>query len=147
MQRPAAILDQVLEHLHPEGVMGFVLPRIFVDGQGAYAELRERVAKRFAWVEITLLPDRAFEADSEIAVLIATDPLPHKGCRVTNRKVDDAAVSWAAFEQSHDVSTEYSAECSIERAKESLLLPDLPEVWDFLIAIPPGRCCRRASRD
>ncbi|MFZ0704432.1 MAG: N-6 DNA methylase [Candidatus Korobacteraceae bacterium] len=136
VQRPAAVLNQVLEHLHPEGVMGFVLPRTFVDGRGAYAEIRERIAKRFASIEITLLPDRAFEADSEIAILIATDPLPHKGCRVANRKVNDAALNWAVFEQSHEVSTEYSAEFAIERAKESLIVPDLPEVWDFLVSYP-----------
>jgi SAM-dependent methyltransferase len=137
VQRPAAVLDQVLNHLHPEGVLGFVLPRIFVDGKGAYAEVRERIAKRFASVEITLLPDRAFQdADSEIAILIAVDPIPHKGCRVINRKVNDNASSWAAFEESHQVSSEYAAEFSREAAKRSLLLPELPEVWDFLVSYP-----------
>jgi methylase of polypeptide subunit release factors len=137
VQRPAAVLDQVLKHLHPEGVLGFVLPRIFVDGRGAYAEVRERIAKRFASVEITLLPDRAFpDADSEIAILIAVDPIPHKGCRVINRKVNDSASSWAEFEESHRISTEYAAEFSSEAAKGSLLLPELPEVWDFLISHP-----------
>lgn len=135
VQRPAAVLDQVLKHLHPEGVLGFVLPRIFVDGRGAYADMRERIAKRFASVEITLLPDRAFpDADSEIAVLIAVDPIPHKGCRVVNRKVDDGALPWAEFEASHQVSSEYAAEFSFEVAKRSLLVPELPEVWDFLLS-------------
>jgi hypothetical protein len=137
VQKPAAVLDEVLKHLHPEGVLGFVLPRIFADGRGAYAEVRERIAKRFRSVEITLLPDRAFDgADSEIAILIAQDPIPHKATCVVNRKVSDGASHWSAFEESHQVSSEYAAEMSIEAAKQSFLVPDLPEVWSFLMSYP-----------
>jgi len=137
VQKPAAVLDKVLKHLHQEGVLGFVLPRNFVDGRGAYAEVREQIAKRFASVEITLLPDRAFDgADSEIAILIAQDPIPHKASYVINRKVNDGALHWSAFEDSHQVSSEYAAEMSIEAAKRSLLVPELPEVWDFLVSYP-----------
>ena len=137
VQKPAAVLDQVLKHLHREGVLGFVLPRIFVDGRGAYAEVRERIAKRFASVEITLLPDRAFDgADSEIAILIAQDPIPHKASHVFNRKVSDGASHWSAFEESHQVSSEYATEMSIEAAKRSFLVPELPEVWSFLMSYP-----------
>lgn len=137
VQRPAAVLDQVLKHLHPEGVLGFVLPRIFIDGRGAYAEIRERIAKRFASIEITLLPDRAFpDADSEIAVLIAIDPIPHKALHVVSRKVNDNSSAWVEFEASHQVSTQYAAEFSFESAGRSLLIPELPEVWDFLDSHP-----------
>jgi hypothetical protein len=136
VQRPAAVLGHVLDYLHPEGVLGFILPRTFVDGRGAYAELRERIAKRFASVEITLLPDRAFPADAEIAILIASDPIPHNGCRVINRKVNDGALPWAEFEESHQISSEYAAEFSFEEANRSLLVPELPEVWDFLVDNP-----------
>jgi hypothetical protein len=107
-----------------------------VDGRGGYAEVSERLAKRFASIEITILPDRAFEADSEIAVLIASDPIPHKVCRVSYRKVNDDAVSWCEFEQAHQVSSEYAAELSVEEAKRSLLIPELPEVWNFLVDYP-----------
>jgi hypothetical protein len=137
VQKPAAVLDYVLKRLHSEGVLGFVLPRIFVDGRGAYAEVRERIAKRFKSVEITLLPDRAFDgADSEIAILIAQDPIPHKASCVINRNVNDGTLPWSAFEQSHQVSSEYTAEMSIEAAKLSLLVPELPDVWDFLASYP-----------
>ena len=137
VQRPAAVLDQVLKHLHPEGVLGFVLPRIFVDGRGAYAEIRERIAKRFASVEITVLPDRAFpDADSEIALLIAIDPIPHKALHVISRKVNDNPSAWADFEASHQVSCEYAAEFSFDSAEQSLLIPELPEVWNFLDSYP-----------
>jgi hypothetical protein len=136
VQRPAAVLSHVLDHLHPQGVLGFVLPRVFVDGRGAYAEVRERIAKRFASIEITVLPDRAFAADSEIALLIATDPIPHRTCRVVNRKVDDNHLSWSQFETAHSVSSEYAADFSVDKAKRSLLVPELPEVWDFLVNYP-----------
>jgi len=133
VQRPAAVLNQVLTHLHPEGVLGFVLPRIFVDGRGAYAEIRECIAKRFASVEITLLPDRAFpDGDSEIALVIAVDPIPHKASHIVTRKVDDNQSAWAEFEASHQVSSEYAAEFTFESAQRSMLIPDLPEVWNFL---------------
>ena len=136
VQRPAAILDHVLNYLHLEGVLGFVLPRTFVDGRGGYAEVRKRLAKRFASIEITLLPDRAFEADSEIAILIASDPIPHNACRITNRKVNDDAASWCQFEQAHQISSEHFAEFSIDESRQSLLVPELPEVWDFLVNFP-----------
>lgn len=137
VQQPAGVLDQVLRHLHPEGVLGFVLPRIFVDGRGAYAEIRERIAKRFASVEITLLPDRAFpDADSEIALVIAVDPIPHKAAHVVSRKVNDNPSAWSEFEASQQVSSEYAAEFSFDAAGRSLLIPELPEVWNFLDSYP-----------
>jgi hypothetical protein len=136
VQRPAAILSHVLDHMHPQGVLGFVLPRVFVDGRGGYAEVRKLIAKRFASIEITILPDRAFAADSEIAILIATDPIPHRTCRVINRKVNDDPLSWAQFEGAHSVSSEYAADFSVDEARESLLVPELPEVWDFLVNYP-----------
>lgn len=136
IQRPAAILSQVLQHIHPEGVLGFVMPRTFVDGKGGYSAVREQLAKRFASIEITLLPDRAFQADSEIALVIAKDPIPHRVSRVVNRRVNDTALAWSLFETTHQVSSEYVAELSVEDARRSLLVPELPEVWDFLVDYP-----------
>jgi hypothetical protein len=136
VQRPVAVMHQVLRHLHRQGVLGFVMPRIFVDGKGGYAAIREQLATRFASIEITLLPDRAFDADSEIALVVATDPIPHGTCRVVNRKVNDDQASWLQFEEMHQVSSEFAAELSVEDAKFSLLVPELPEVWDFLVNNP-----------
>jgi predicted RNA methylase len=136
VQRPAAILSQALRWLHPQGVLGFVMPRTFIDGRGGYSAVREQLANRFATIEITLLPDRAFEADSEIALVIASDPIPHRVCRVVNRKVNDSADAWSQFEEMHEVSSEYSTESPVDDAKTSLLVPELPEVWDFLLTYP-----------
>src|SRR5260370_33585424 len=107
----------------------------FVDRRGN-AISRERLAVRFVTIDLTILPDRAFSSDAEVALLIATDPIPHKRCRVTNRKVNDDADSWKAFELQHKVSTDYVAEFNLDEARERLVVPDLPEVWDFLINYP-----------
>lgn len=135
VQKPAALLNLVLDDLHPEGALGFVLPRRFIDG-GGYAGVRQRLAHRFATLELTVLPDRAFDVDSEVVLLVATDPIPHKGCRVTNRKVNDDADSWSAFEQAHEVSSEHVAEFSLSESKKSFLVPELPDVWGFLVNYP-----------
>ena len=105
VQQPAAILSHVLDHLHPQkGCFLVLCAQNFLWMAGGYAEVRERIAKRFASIEITILPDRAFAADSEIALLIATDPIPHRTCRVVNRRVNDDPVSWSQFEFALTVS-------------------------------------------
>ena len=45
IQKPAELLNRVLDDLHPSGVLGFVMPRKFVDGR-AYTHLRGRLAER-----------------------------------------------------------------------------------------------------
>lgn len=133
--KPAELLRRVLVDLHPGGVIGFVLPRNIVDGRG-YAPIRKQLAERFATIELTVLPDRAFKAGSEIALLIATDPIPHRSCRVLNRKVNDNRKAWASFENVHAVSTEYPAEFGAAEAAAGLAVPELPELWAFLINYP-----------
>jgi hypothetical protein len=135
-KKPAELLQRVLRDLHPSAVIGFVLPRNIIDGRG-YGPIRRLLAERFATFEITVLPDRAFETDSEIALLIATDPIPHHACRVTNLKVNDDAETWKQFELGHKVSSEYTIEFSINEATKSLAVPELPDLWDFLINYPP----------
>jgi hypothetical protein len=136
VSKPAELLNIVLKDLHPEGILGFVLPRNIVDGQ-SYAGVRQQLAKRFATIELTLLPDRAFEkADYEVGLLLASDPIDHHACRVTNRKVNDTEDAWLEFERFHQVSTDHVAELEIDAASAHLLIPELPEVWDFLINYP-----------
>lgn len=134
--KPAELLNRVLDDLHPGGVLGFVLPRNIVDGRG-YAGIRKRLAERFATVELMVLPDRAFEqSDSEVGLLIATEPIPHDGCRLVSRKVNDSAEAWRQFELKHEVSSDYAVDLGVEQAAESFAIPALPEVWDFLRSYP-----------
>jgi hypothetical protein len=130
--KPAELLHRVLDHLHPNGVLGFVLPQNAVDGRG-YTEVRRRLAKRFANIEVNVLPDRAFEdADSEVALLVATEPIPHDTSRVISRKVNDNPTAWREFALKHIVSSDFSVKRTPKEVAETLTVPDLPEVWDFL---------------
>jgi hypothetical protein len=134
-KKPVELLKRVLDDLHPKGVLGFVLPRLFIDGRG-YADVRRRLAERFATLHVTVLPDRAFKADVEVALLIATDPIPHSLCRVVTRKVNDTAEDWRKFELRHDVSHEHCANMSSREIERGLPIPDLPEVWELLSDYP-----------
>lgn len=133
--KPAELLKRVLDDLHPRGVLGFVLPRRFMAGRG-YAKVRRLLADRFAKIELTLLPDRVFEADPEVVLLIATDPVPHYTCQVTNRRVNDDAASWQRFELSHEVSSEAAEDLDLDQAAKSFQIPELPNVWRHLINFP-----------
>ena len=131
VHRPAELLHRVLDHLHPSGVLGFVMPRNFIDGRG-YRDVRHKLAGRFGTLEVTWLPDRFFDADSEIALLIATDPIPHDVCRVVSRKVNDNAHDARAFALKHEVNVDYSVKRGVHEAAKSLFVPALPELWSFL---------------
>ena len=130
--KPVEVLNRVLDDLHPSGVLGFVLPRIVIDGHG-YKAIRRRLAERFENLEITILPDRAFESDSEIALLVATEPITHDVCRVTHRKVNDDKKSWRQFELKHELSFEYVTNFDVDQAEETLAVPELPEIWEYLL--------------
>lgn len=134
-KKPVELLSRVLDGLHPSGVLGFVLPRNMIDGQG-YKPIRKRLAERFASLELTVLPDKAFEADSEVCLLVATEPIPHKVCRVSHFKVKDSADAWRQFELRHELSARFDTNFDPNQAAESLAVPDLPEIWDFLSRYP-----------
>jgi hypothetical protein len=134
-KKPVELLDRVLSDLNPTGILGFVLPRNIIDGQN-YKEVRKRLAKRFASLELTALPDRAFEADSETALLVATEPIPHNSCRVVYRSVNDTATAWREFELRHAISAEFTTNFEPDQAFESLAIPQLPEIWDYLHVYP-----------
>lgn len=132
IKKPAELLKRVLADLHKRGVLGFVLPYNAVDGQ-SYASTRKLLAERFASLEFTVLPERAFdEAEVDIAVLIATEPIPHRSTRVGFRRVQDSDDAWDRFKREQAVSSDYSENVGVEGARKGFILPDLPEVWSFL---------------
>ncbi len=130
--KPVEVLNRVLDDLHPSGVLGFVLPRIVIDGHG-YKAIRRRLAERFESLQITVLPDSSFEADSEIALLVATEPIPHDITRVTHRKVNDDKKSWRLFELLHELSFGYTTNFDADQAEENLLVPEMPDLWEYLL--------------
>ncbi len=130
-KKPVELLERVLDDLHPSGVLGFVLPRLVIDGK-SYKAIRKRLAERFANLELTILPDKAFPADSEIGLLVATEPIPHKLCHVMHRRVNDSVDAWREFELRHEISAHYETDFDVDQASESLGIPELPEIWNFL---------------
>jgi hypothetical protein len=132
VRKPAELLRRVLADLSSGGVLGFVLPYQAVDGR-AYAETRKLLASRFASLEFTVLPERSFEdAETDVAVLIAKEPIPHSATKVAFRRVNDSEQAWDKFRLDHTVSTSYSENFTPEIARKGLILNDLPEVWSFL---------------
>jgi N-6 DNA Methylase len=130
--KPAELLARILADLHPNGALGLVLPRLFVDGR-VYAGIREALCRRFAALELTLLPDKAFEnADAEVVLLVASEPIPHNTTRVLVRRVNGDRTSWRSFEQRHEVSWECSATLTPSQSRITLLLPELPNLWKSL---------------
>lgn len=133
VQKPAELLNRVLDDLHPGGVLGFVLPLVAVDGRG-YAQVRERLAQRFASLEFTALPDKVFdEADAETVLLVATEPIPHDVTSVYYRRVRDDNEAWQDFSRDHVVTSEHSANFGLHDARSGFRIPDLPTLWDFLL--------------
>ena len=132
IRKPAELLRRVLADLHHDGVLGFVLPYIAVDGK-PYAKIRKLLATRFGSVEITVLPERSFEdAESDIAVLIAKEPIPHTTTKIAFRRVNDSELDWDKFRRDHTVSTSYEANFTPDTAFKGLILSDLADVWSFL---------------
>jgi hypothetical protein len=132
IRKPAELIRRVLADLHPSGVLGFVLPYIAVDGR-EYAKTRKLLAERFASIEITVLPERSFEeAETDIAVLIAKDPIPHSATKVSFSRVNDSEQDWNRFRRDQGVASTHEEQFTAESASKGLNLADLPQVWSFL---------------
>ena len=132
MKKPAELLRLVLADLHPDGVLGFVLPYMAADGR-AYASTRKLLAERFASLDLTVLPERSFEdAETDVALLIAKEPIPHTSTRVAFRRVYDSDNAWERFTSEQAVSSDYSESFSTDDARKGLVLADLPDIWRFL---------------
>jgi N-6 DNA Methylase len=129
--KPVELLHRVLDDLHPSGVLGFVLPRNIVDGK-AYKDIRKRLSERFAAIDLTVLPDRAFEASVEVGLLVATEPIPHNTSRVIFAKVNDNAAEWRRFEFGHELSYEQAIRQTPEESEESFGIPPLGDLWKYL---------------
>ena len=132
-RKPAELLHRILDYLHPRGVLGFVLPRAFVDGSN-YADVRTRLAERFDTLDVTILPDKAFpSADSEIALLVATNPIPHRVCHIVNKRVNDDNKAWTRFQLVRAVSSRDVRSITSVEARKSVAVPELQDVWEFML--------------
>ena len=127
--KPAELLGRILDSLHPQGVLGFVLPRSFLDHRG-YAPIRRRIVERYGSIDLLSLPGKGWEhADKETVLLIATDPATHTQAIVSFAKVKEKHCA-----QSSGSMVDFRAEesKSSEDADKSLAVLELKEVWDYL---------------
>ena len=74
-RKPIELLHRVLDALHSDGMLGFVLPYTILSGD-EFREVRRRIADRFGSVEIVELPEENvfFISRHRSALLIAYEP-------------------------------------------------------------------------
>ena len=136
VKKPAEILCRVLRHLASDGMLGFVLPRSFVDGPG-YREIRKILAERYCEAELVLLPDKVFEhSDVETALLIAkrasTEGRHRLSVTLTEVKDSDRGGFLGYF----DYTRRDSEILTLERASRSLSVIALGDAWKHLTGNP-----------
>jgi predicted RNA methylase len=142
LQKPAELLLRISRLLPKEGLVGFVFPRVFLDGRG-YRDVRKAVVERFEQVELVSLPDKIFEhAQQETALLIARTPRRTSGLiSVFHRKVADADAS--SFKSHYRITREDHGELSQDAASRTIAIPDLQEIWEHLSGYPTLRDATR----
>jgi len=134
VHQPVEILNRVLADIHPQGVLGFVMPRKLIDGQW-YRDTRTTLAERFGQLELVSLPDVAFresESEHETVLVLATEPKNNSlASRVRHRRV--AKDDWERFSKQHQPTSDDVAVKTIEDVATSLAIPVLSEVWTQLV--------------
>jgi N-6 DNA Methylase len=145
--QPAEALRRVLLDLHPDGVLGFVLPRKFLDS-ARYREERKALVFRFADIELVSLPDVAFrdsEAQHETVLLLATGPRQNgEVSNVRHRRVTKN--DWSRFSKLHQPTTDDFSVKTADEAAHSLAVPLLGDVWSYLEHLPKLGDVAKTSR-
>jgi len=130
--KPVELLERVLDALHPEGMLGFVLPSTLLRG-AEYRNVRRRLAERFGHIEVVELPESNvfYISEHRSVLLIAHEPSPGTGVASITYKVlekTDREPSLVGFA----VTREDHGEKTYEEAAASLAIPPLVEVWKYL---------------
>jgi hypothetical protein len=132
--KPIELLNRVLENMHPEAMLGFVLPQKFLDGH-AYRDIRRKLFERFEAFDLVSLPDRVFHiSQHETALLIAKRPIKHDKSKIRftfveesdrQRFLDTYTYTWQAKED------ETPAE-----AEPTIAIYPLRDIWERLSGFP-----------
>lgn len=125
----AEALHRVL--MHPPALLGFVLPRVFVENTG-YNALREQVVLHYKNVSVVTLPERAFrETNTETALLIAHNLGTGGTCYASSSVNKD---QWEMFRLTRKTFEPYESP-TLTRNKKGLprlWQPPLKSLWDYL---------------
>lgn len=135
VHKPVELLSRVLKNTSLNCMLGFVLPRQFLDGN-AYKSIREQLAKRYEEIDVVALPDRIFHLSQiETSLLIAKKPRQDTQTtkisfvkindNTRQRFLDEYVYSWKS------VSTD-----EINISAKSFAIPYLKEVWEKLRFLP-----------
>jgi hypothetical protein len=135
VQKPVELLYRVLQSMSKHALLGFVLPRVFVDGAG-YADVRKMLAKRFGRLDVVSLPDRVFRHSKlESALVLGSEPRSvGYETRVSFSRVDDRDRN--AFLEKYRVTYRTVAMLPYHHAQKNLGLPPLPRLWEHLSQNP-----------
>ncbi len=125
----AEALHRVL--LYPPKMLGFVLPRLFVDSP-KYNSLREKIVENYKDIQVLTLPEKAFrETQTETALLIANNAAASSN-RYFSANVSEA--QWDKFRISRKPFDAHDSPSLKRNVKGSPLLwrPPLFEIWNYL---------------
>lgn len=128
--KPIELLNRILENIHQDAILGFVLPQKFLDGRD-YRNIRKRLFERFAEFDLVSLPDRVFHiSQHETALLIAKSPVEHDKSKTTftyvkendrQRFLDTYSHTWKAQEQKVPL-----------QAEDTIAVYPLRNIWERL---------------
>jgi hypothetical protein len=124
--KPAEILYRVLQN--PPELLGFVLPRIFLKGQG-YRELRSRLGNTYGSIELLALPDKVFQhSDAESVLLLCSGRNRH------TKQLRTAGVYKWDHKDFYAIRPSYEFSSDVEDAEavfaKGMWWPPLQEVWE-----------------
>ena len=136
VHKPAELIRRILAALPASGMLGFVLPRAFLDGN-SYREVRELLVKRFDDMETVGLPDKIFHRSQQTsALLIARAPrrLDRPVVSLTYTHVDDK--DRERFLSEYAFTHRDQRLKTLMAAQNSLRVVALREIWNRLERLP-----------
>jgi hypothetical protein len=126
-RKPARLLQKILEVAPKNVLLGFVLPRVFLDG-ASYKAIRIQLAERYDDIKVLALPDKIFTSDIETALLLCAHPSEsHDIARVSFAHVPDSGRQ--RFLTDYETTGWETAELTPLVAANGFKVLPLQEVW------------------
>jgi len=136
VHKPVEFLNRVLDNLPADGVLGVVLPRLFLDGQ-SYQIIRKRLFDRFQTIQLVSLPDGVFEkSDTETVLVIGTAPSAKTHTSIAVNYIHVAENDRDRFLTEYGYSRRDDVVRTAAEASESLNVVQLRELWERLKTFP-----------
>lgn len=133
VHKPLEILHRIVTHPQRPRLLGFVLPKVFLTGQG-YRELRATVGSAYGHLELVALPDKVFRHSDAEAVLLLAEGEPENSVHIISALVEKEDLQMfkhrgmPTYRSERDVPTANLAQSNL------LWEPPLAQVWARLRA-------------